>query len=138
MSLAPRASDLPRIPGALRAYRIAAYVTGVLLLLVVAEMVLKYALRLEVYAFGGNGVIAVLPVGSAAGLNVSTGLLIVHGWFYVVYLFVCFRLWSFMRWGFGRFITLASGGIVPALSFVLETRYVRLVRAQLAAWVEPA
>ena len=37
----------------------------------------------------------------------------VHGWFYVVYLFSDFRLWSLMRWPFTRFICIALGGVVP-------------------------
>ncbi|MEZ5189099.1 MAG: DUF3817 domain-containing protein [Microbacterium sp.] len=65
-------------------------------------------------------------------MNLSLGILIAHGWFYVVYLFACFRVWSLMRWGFGRFITLALGGIVPLLSFFMEARVAREVRAYLA------
>ena len=54
-----------------------------------------------------------------------------HGWFYVVYLFACFRVWSLMRWPFLRFILLALGGIVPLLSFFMEVRVAREVRAYL-------
>jgi integral membrane protein len=67
------------------------------------------------------------------GVNISLLILIAHGWFYVVYLFACFRLWSLMRWGFPRFILLALGGIVPLLSFIMETRVAREVKAYLAA-----
>jgi O-antigen ligase len=56
----------------------------------------------------------------------------VHGWFYVVYLFACFRMWSLMRWRFPRFILLALGGVIPLLSFIMETRVARDVRAYLA------
>jgi hypothetical protein len=64
-------------------------------------------------------------------VNLSTGILIVHGWFYVVYLFSDFRLWSLMRWPFGRFILIALGGVIPFLSFILEVRIAREVRAYL-------
>jgi hypothetical protein len=60
------------------------------------------------------------------------GILVAHGWFYVVYLFACFRLWSLMRWPFLRFILLALGGVVPFLSFIMETRVAREVKAYLA------
>jgi len=66
------------------------------------------------------------------GFNISLAILVVHGWFYVVYLFSCFRVWSLMRWGFPRFILLALGGIVPALSFFMEARVGREVRTYLA------
>lgn len=65
-------------------------------------------------------------------MNLSLGILIAHGWFYVVYLFACFRVWSLMRWGFVRFVTLALGGIVPLLSFFMESRVAREVKAYLA------
>jgi len=64
-------------------------------------------------------------------VNLSTGILMVHGWFYVVYLFSDFRLWSLMRWPFTRFILIALGGIIPFLSFILEARIGREVRAYL-------
>ena len=54
-----------------------------------------------------------------------------HGWFYVVYLFSDFRLWSLMRWPFIRFIVIALGGVIPFLSFILEARIGREVRAYL-------
>jgi hypothetical protein len=64
-------------------------------------------------------------------VNLSTGILMVHGWFYVVYLFSDFRLWSLMRWPFTRFILIALGGIIPFLSFILEARIGREVRTYL-------
>ena len=70
-------------------------------------------------------------VGFFAGVSLS--ILVGHGWFYVVYLFACFRIWSLMRWRFGRFIALALGGIVPFLSFFMEARVAREVKTYLAA-----
>ena len=66
------------------------------------------------------------------GFNLSLGILVAHGWFYVVYLFSCFRVWSLMRWGFGRFMTLALGGIVPLLSFFMEAIVASEVKTYLA------
>ena len=51
----------------------------------------------------------------------------------VVYLFACFRMWSLMRWRFPRFIMLALGGVIPFLSFFMEARVARDVKAYLAA-----
>jgi integral membrane protein len=67
------------------------------------------------------------------GTNISLMILVAHGWFYVVYLFAIFRLWSLMRWPFARFIMLALGGVIPALSFIMEVRVSREVKAYLAS-----
>lgn len=140
MPLEPKLADLPRIRGALKFYQVASVITGVMLLLLCAEMLLKYVWHFELFAFGPNGVLSFEPVietgtgleSTGSGVNLSTGILIAHGWFYVVYLFSDFRLWSLMRWPFLRFIVIALGGIVPFLSFFLEARIGREVRAYLA------
>lgn len=131
MPLEPKVRDFPRIRGALKFFIFAANVTGVLLLLVLIEMVLKYAFGREIEMGGPQGFLAVAPIDTITAINVSTGILIVHGWFYVVYLFACFRLWSFMRWPFPSLLILASGGIVPGLSFVWEAQYSRKVHRYL-------
>jgi hypothetical protein len=41
-------------------------------------------------------------------------------------------MWSPMRWRFPRFLLLALGGVVPFLSFILEARFAREVKAFLA------
>jgi len=71
-------------------------------------------------------------VSAGDGFNISLFILVAHGWFYVVYLFSCFRLWSLMRWPFPRFLLLALGGIIPFLSFFLEAAETRRVRTYLA------
>jgi integral membrane protein len=133
MALAPKPKDFPRIRGALKFYQVASIITGVLLLLLCVEMLLKYTpLGLEVELGGRNGPLALVPDGTVTAVNLSTGILIVHGWFYVVYLFSDFRLWSLMRWPFLRFILIALGGVIPFLSFFLEGRIAREVKTYLA------
>ncbi|WP_353807340.1 DUF3817 domain-containing protein [Agromyces sp. SYSU T00194] len=132
MPLEPKSADLPRIRGALRFYQVCSVITGVLLLALVGEMVMKYAFGLELELAGPQGVLAFVPTDTVTAVNLSTGILMVHGWFYVVYLFSDFRLWSLMRWPFLRFLVIASGGIVPFLSFFLEARVGREVTAYLA------
>ena len=133
MPLEPKLADLPRIRGALRLYQVASVITGVMLLLLCAEMIMKYAFGLELELGGPHGFLAFVPVDTVIAVNLSTGILIAHGWFYVLYLFSDFRLWSLMRWRFPRFILIALGGIIPFLSFFLETRIGREVRAYLAS-----
>ncbi|MBN9215752.1 MAG: hypothetical protein ABS62_11885 [Microbacterium sp. SCN 70-200] len=133
----PKLATFPAIRGALRFYQIASVITGCMLLLLCAEMILKYAFGLELFLGGSGGLLWFAHVdafgeSTGDGTNLSLGILIAHGWFYVVYLFACFRVWSLMRWGFLRFVTLALGGIVPLLSFFMEARVAREVRAYLA------
>lgn len=155
MPRAPKLATFPAIRGALRFYQICSVITGVGLLLLLAEMLLKYTpLHLELFAGGSGGALWFAPVivgadcqwwslflpqtnscellSTGDGVNISLAILVVHGWFYVVYLFSCFRMWSLMRWGFPRFIVLALGGIVPFLSFFMEARVAREVRVYLA------
>ncbi|MBN7793327.1 DUF3817 domain-containing protein [Microbacterium esteraromaticum] len=137
----PRVASFPAIRGALKFYQIASIITGVMLLLLVAEMVLKYTpIRLELFLGGSGGFLWFADViegpegleSTGDGINLSLGVLIVHGWFYVVYLFACFRMWSLMRWKFLRFIWLALGGVIPFLSFIMEARVARDVKTYLA------
>ncbi len=139
MAIKPKLSDAPRIRLALRLYKISAYVTGTLLLLLVLEMILKYTpIHREIYFGSPQGILALVPWNPAdlrsqtSGLDVSTGILIAHGWLYVVYLFMDFRLWSLMRWPFTRFIAIALGGVVPFLSFIVEHFISRRATRELA------
>jgi integral membrane protein len=132
MPLAPKPADFPRFRGAVKLYQVASVITGTLLLALCAEMLLKYLGGLEIELAGPSGFLALVPAGTTTAVNVSTGILIVHGWFYVVYLFSDFRLWSLMRWPFTRFIVIALGGVIPFLSFFLEGRIAREVKAYLA------
>jgi integral membrane protein len=133
MPLQPKPADLPRIAGALRLYQVSSIITGVLLLLLCAEVVAKYFFGTELEGGGPNGFLALVPEGTVTAVNLSTGLLIVHGWFYVLYLFADFRLWSMMRWPFLTFLVIALGGIIPFLSFFLEVKVGQWVKAFLAA-----
>ncbi|WP_438353730.1 DUF3817 domain-containing protein [Microbacterium sp. CJ88] len=142
MPAAPRLATFPAIRGALRFYQICSVITGVGLLLLCAEMILKYTpLHVELFLGGSGGFLWFADViegpqggllSTGDGFNLSLGILVAHGWFYVVYLFACFRVWSLMRWPFLRFLLLATGGVVPLASFFLEVRVARDVRRYLA------
>ena len=110
-----------------KTFRVAAYVTGGMLLLLTVEMVLKYLFGVEIEAGGPFGFLALVPTDTTVAINVSTWILIVHGWLYVVYLFASFQLWSAMRWPITYFPLLALGGVVPFLSFITESRVRRMV-----------
>ncbi len=137
----PKVASFPAIRGALKFYQVASIITGVMLLLLVAEMVLKYTpIHLELFAGGSGGPLWFAPVvegpegleSTGDGFNLSLFILVAHGWFYVVYLFACFRMWSLMRWPFLRLVLLALGGVIPLLSFFMETIVARDVKSYLA------
>ncbi|MFT4220685.1 MAG: DUF3817 domain-containing protein [Microbacterium sp.] len=140
MPPAPKLALFPAIRRALRFYQVCSAITGTFLLLLCAEMIVKYGFGYELFLGGSGGIAWWAPViegpqghvSTGDGLNVSMTVLIVHGWFYVVYLFSCFRIWSLMRWPFWRFLLLASGGIVPFLSFIMEAIVARDVKRHLA------
>lgn len=131
MPIKPRPRDIPKIPVAVRLYQISAYVTGVMLLLLCFEMVLKYTpLHTELAINDPRGLL--VPAGTIRhpALDLSLGILIAHGWLYVVYLFMDFRLWSIMRWPFLRFIIIALGGVIPFLSFFVERHMAAIARSE--------
>ena len=130
-------TDSPRSPAVvpdrlqtgLKWYRIAAWITGILLILLAIEIIAKYGFGSEVEMFGDQGLFALVPNDTVQAFNLSQATVIAHGWFYVVYLFTCFRVWTILRWPFWRFLWLASGGLFPVLSFVIEHYATKAVRA---------
>jgi integral membrane protein len=139
MALKPKLSNLPRIRNALRLYRVTSIVTGVFLLLLVLMMATRYGplawggIGLDIEMNGPEGFLALTPKEMISGVNISTIILILHGWFYVVYLYSDFRLWSLMRWTFPKFIIIALGGVIPFLSFIVERRVHRDTERELEA-----
>ncbi|PRI11549.1 DUF3817 domain-containing protein [Leucobacter massiliensis] len=141
MQLQPKPSDYPRIRKALGLYKVTSVITGVMLLLLCAVMVMKYGFGVQLFLFTPDAAAEFVPIppeGLEAefkpeGFDLFRAFLIAHGWFYVVYLVSDFLLWSPMRWPFWRFLVIALGGVIPFLSFFLEARNVREVNAFLAA-----
>ncbi|MBN9612662.1 MAG: DUF3817 domain-containing protein [Actinobacteria bacterium] len=141
MVLQPKPSDYPRIRTALKFYKITSIITGTMLLLLCAVMVMKYAFHVQLFLFTPNGFARFEPLPEAGlesnftpqGFDLFKAILIAHGWFYVLYLISNFMLWSPMRWRFPRFLLLALGGVIPFMSFFLEVRTVREVTTHLDA-----
>ncbi|MBK0420724.1 DUF3817 domain-containing protein [Leucobacter sp. CSA2] len=137
MQLKPKPADYPRIRRAVSVYKVTSVITGVMLLLLCAVMVMKYAFNVQLFLFTPEGFAKFEPLAAEGvesdytpqGFDLFKAILIAHGWFYVVYLVSDFMLWSPMRWGFGKFLLIALGGVVPFMSFFLEARVVREVNA---------
>lgn len=100
------------ISGALSRYRIMAWVTGVMLLvLVFVAMPLKY--------FGGSPELVVI-VGTA------------HGWLYMIYLVTGVDLTFRMRWSLWATLGVLVAGTIPFASFVAENWVTKQVRRRVA------
>ncbi|EMY35455.1 hypothetical protein D477_004032 [Arthrobacter crystallopoietes BAB-32] len=136
-----------QIRSALKFYKATSWITGVMLLLLCLEMILRYGFNLFLFAGTTNtltgeplafGLAQAEPSVMEGGVNLSIAVLIAHGWLYVLYLIADFRLWSLMRWPFTRFILIALGGVIPFLSVILEKKVHREVEQDLAAHPEAA
>lgn len=133
----PRFADFPRIRATLAVYRVLAYATGVFLLILVVEIVLKYIFQLELQG-GGGAFLSFVPAGSietSGGVNASLIIQITHGYLYLAYLVSDFVLITFMRWPITRFVLIALGGVIPFLSFFVERRVHREVADHLESRV---
>lgn len=136
-SAGPNAAQLPEIRSALKFYKVTSYITGTFLMLLVLEMAVRYGLGLDLWLGGPTGFLAFVERGvdgaglPTTGLNISTSILVVHGWLYVAYLFGDFRLWTLMRWSFLRFLVIAAGGVVPMLSFFTERHFAKTAHSEL-------
>ena len=121
----------------LKYFKVTSYITGVFLLLITVLFGLRLGLSSEVWAFGPKGFISLAQYSidastgektglPASGFSLTTIALIVHGWLYVAYLYGNFRLWTLLRWGIGKFLIIAIGGVIPFLSFFTEHHYAKL------------
>ena len=132
MTIGPRPEDLTRIRRTISVYKVSSIVTGSFLLLLLLMMVFRYGFGVDIELGGPFGFLALTPRELIVGVNLSTVILIVHGWLYVVYLACDFLLWRYVRWSFGKFLFIALGGIIPLLSFFLERRVPREAEAAIA------
>ena len=91
-----------RVRTALKIFSVAAWVTGVLLLLLVLRMVLEYGFGMDVSALGW--------------------VARVHGLAYIAFLMASLNLGTTARWPASTWVITAISGVVPFLSFVVEAK----------------
>ncbi|MGO1522357.1 MAG: DUF3817 domain-containing protein [Nesterenkonia sp.] len=126
-----------QISGSLTFYRVFAFITGIMLLILVAKMIMDYGFGYELYAGGATlagdaNSLGFHPQGSIVdGEGISYWVAVIHGWIYVVYVVAGFRLWYLMSWQIGRLLVIVAGGVVPFLSFIVERRIAGEVRREL-------
>ncbi|MHB9853731.1 DUF3817 domain-containing protein [Streptomyces krungchingensis] len=95
-------------------YRVMAYVTGVLLVLLTLGVIAKYVLDMD----------------GAADFTRVVG--IAHGWLYVVYLVFAFDLGSKAKWPVGKQLWVLLAGTIPTAAFFVERRISRELEPRVA------
>ncbi|MFJ5263856.1 DUF3817 domain-containing protein [Streptomyces sp. NPDC088387] len=95
-------------------YRVMAYVTGVLLVLLCLCMIGKYVLDID----GADGATRVVSIA--------------HGWLYVVYLVFAFDLGSKAKWPVAKQLWVLLAGTVPTAAFFVERKVTRELDAKVA------
>ena len=100
-----------RVRSPLTRYRVMAFVTGVLLLVLTVGVAVRY-----VDALGGDP-------------RLSEAVARLHGWVYLVYVIVTVDLASRRRWPLSRAVLVALAGTVPFASFAAERWVVRREQA---------
>lgn len=103
---------VPMKKSVLTRYRVLAYVTGVLLVLLCLSMIAKYG----------------LDISGAA--DVTRVVAIAHGWLYVVYLVFAFDLGSKAKWPVGKQLWVLLAGTVPTAAFFVERKVTRELDAK--------
>lgn len=98
-----------RVRTALSIFSVAAWVTGVFLLLLVVRMVMEYVLDMDMPTW-------------------ATWVAILHGWAYMIYLLATLNLGLKARWTPVVWFTTAISGVVPFLSFIVEANRRREVK----------
>ena len=120
----------------LRFFKVASYVTGVFLLLISILYAMRLTISADIWVAGPQGLVALAQFSvdpatgdrfgfPTEGFSFTVVSLIVHGWLYVAYLYADFRLWTQLRWGIGKFLIIAAGGVVPFLSFFTERYFAK-------------
>ncbi|CAM5369603.1 DUF3817 domain-containing protein [Streptomyces tanashiensis] len=86
-------------------YRVMAYVTAVMLLVLCTCMVFKYGFEM--------------------GEDVTFAVSQAHGVLYIIYLVFAFDLGSKAKWPFGRLLWVLLSGTIPFAAFFVERKVVR-------------
>jgi integral membrane protein len=92
----------PKVRAALLRYRVMAYVTGTLLVVLTVAVVVKYT------------------AGGDLANDVTTVVGIAHGWLFIIYLIAVLDLAIRARLNWWRVVVVGLCGTIPVLTFVAE------------------
>lgn len=101
---APRPLDEVQARTSFARFRMAAFVEGIALLVLVTIMVMRY----------------LVTDNSPTWASISGGWSPIHGVIYMIYVIFSFDLWIKMRWPWPRMLLLMFFGVIPVLSFFGE------------------
>lgn len=102
----PPITSAENIRKALLGYRVLAWTTGIWLIALCYEMVMKYVYHVE-------------------GLN---WIAVVHGWVYFVYLLFTANLAVKVRWPIGKTVGVLLAGTIPLVGIIVEQVQTREIR----------
>jgi len=102
-------TDTSSILTALTAYRVMAWATGIWLIALCYEIVLKYIVEVE---------------------NPPSWIGVVHGWVYFVYLLATLNLAIKVRWPLWKTVGTLLAGTIPLLGIILEHYRTQQVKEQ--------
>lgn len=91
-----------RVQQALTLFSVAAWITGTLLLLLCARMIMQYGMHMDVHYL--------------------SWVARVHGYAFMAFLLASLNLGSKARWSALEWFTTAISGVVPFMSFVVEAK----------------
>ncbi|MFI1254333.1 DUF3817 domain-containing protein [Streptomyces netropsis] len=100
-------------------YRVMAYVTGVLLVLLMIGVIAKYLLTMD----GADGFVSLVGIA--------------HGWLYVLYLIFAFDMGSKAKWSFGKLVWVLLAGTIPTAAFFVERKVARELEPLIVDGAEP-
>lgn len=106
------AADLaPKVRSALARYRVMAYITGTLLIVLTVAVIVKYT------------------AGGSAADDITAVVGIAHGWLFIIYLLAVLDLAIKARLNWWRIVVVAICGTIPVLTFVAERSTAKTVVA---------
>src|SRR5262249_33974670 len=108
-SAPPGAAPVDKIRTALLGYRVMAWTTGLWLIALCYEMVVKYIVQVD---------------------NPPTWIGVVHGWVYFIYLLFTANLAVKVRWPIGKTIGVLLAGTIPLLGIIVEHFQTKSLKAQ--------
>ena len=100
-------APIEQIRSALNGYRALAWMTGIWLIALCYELILKYVVKVE---------------------NPPELISIVHGWVYFVYLLFTANLAVKVRWGIAKTIGVLLAGTIPLLGIIVEQVQTREIK----------
>ena len=107
MTDTPSTTPVEKIRSALTGYRVMAWLTGIWLIALCYEIILKYVVKVD---------------------NPPSWIGVVHGWVYFVYLLFTANLAVKVRWPIAKTIGVLLAGTIPLLGIIVEQVQTREIK----------